>query len=59
MSVTCVPIYGLMFRILIFIHFTLARRVFVAILLFDVALIWRAFHIDQKSGSEGFRGNRI
>ena len=40
-------------------RFTLARRVFIAILLFDVALIWRAFHIDLKSGREGFRGTRI
>ena len=29
------------------------------LLLFDVALIWRAFHIDLKSGREGFRGTRI
>ena len=28
-------------------------------LLFDVALIWRAFHIDLKSDREGFRGTRI
>ena len=35
-------------------RFTLARRVFIAILLFNVALICRAFHIDLKSGSEGF-----
>ena len=40
-------------------RFTLARRVFIAILLFDVALIWRAFHIDLKSESKGFRGTRI
>ena len=38
---------------------TLARRVFIAILLFDVALICRAFHIDLKSGREEFRGTRI
>ena len=35
-------------------RFTLARRVFIAILLFDVALIWRAFHIDLKSRREAF-----
>ena len=43
----------------VFIRFTLARRVFIAILLFDVALIWHAFQIDLKSGREGFRGTRI
>ena len=51
MGVTCVQIYGLMFRILTrFIRFTLARRVFIAILLFDIGLFWHAFHIDRKSG---------
>ena len=40
-------------------RFTLARRVFIAILLFDVALFWRAFNIDWKSGRKGFRGTRI
>ena len=43
-------------------RFTLARRVltvFITIVLFDVALIWRAFHIDLKSGREGFRGTRF
>ena len=61
MSVTCVPIYGLMFKILTRFHtlLTLARRVFIAILLFDVALFWRAFHINLKSGREGFRGTPI
>ena len=29
-------------------------RVFIAILLFEVALFWRAFHIYWKSGHEGF-----
>ena len=45
----------------VIMRYTLARRVFIAILLFDVALIWRAFHIDLKSGSpsEGFRGTCI
>ena len=60
MSFKCVPIYGLMFRILTRFHaLTLARRVFIAILLFDVALIWRAFNIDLKSEREGFCGTRI
>ena len=35
-------------------RFTLARRVFIAILLFDVALIWRAFHIDLKTEAKDF-----
>ena len=39
-------------------RFTLARRVFMAIL-FDVTLILRAFHIELKSGREGFRGTCI
>ena len=29
-------------------RFTLARRVFIAILLFDVTLVWRAFRIDPE-----------
>ena len=37
----------------------LAHRVFIAFLLFDVALFWRSFHIYWKSGHEWFRGTRI
>ena len=43
----------------VFVRFNLARRVFIAVRLFDVALFWRAFHINWKSGREGFRGTRI
>ena len=43
----------------VFMRFTLARRVFIASLLFDVALFWRAFRIYWKGGREGFRGTRI
>ena len=49
MSITCVPIYGLMFRILTRFHafyFTLARRVFIAILFFDTG----------KAGAKDFAG---
>ena len=59
MSVTCVPIYGLMFRILTRFHTLyfgascIHRNSIVSV--FDVALFWRAFHIDVKSGCEGFR----
>ena len=60
LSVTCVPIYGIMFRLLsIFIRFTLARLEFIVIRLFEVALFWRAFHYYWKSGREGFHGTRI
>ena len=56
MSFKCVPIYGLMFRILTRFH----ALYFGALCTHrNVALIWRAFNIDLKSGNEGFRGTRI
>ena len=62
MNVTCVPIYGLIFRILTRFHTLYFGASCIhrnSDLLFDVALFRRAFHIDRKSGREGFRGTRI
>ena len=55
MSVSCVQIYCLTFRILTrFIRFTLARRVFIAILLFDVALFGALSILTRKADAKDF-----